>query len=131
MSDTTTIIRPSAILPEAAARAILRELEAHDVSKGGVWNASPGLWIRYDKPWDGKPMGPGTAKKLGTIGAMYGSPSRYEITVYRATLTEDAMNQGWTIDGLVDDALKWGDLTLASCPRASLSSTLPDPFRKS
>lgn len=129
MTERTTVIRPSAVLPATAARLIVAELERRDVSKGGVWNASPGLWIRYDKAWDGTPSGPGTAVKLGTVGAVYGSPGRYDITIYRATLTSDADKLGWTVEQLCDDALQFGDLTLAACPRTELASPLPDPFR--
>lgn len=129
MTERTTVIRPSAVLPATAARLIVAELERRDVSKGGVWNASPGLWIRYDKAWDGDPSGPGTAVKLGTVGAIYGSPGRYDITIYRVTTTADAERLGWTVERLCDDALQFGDLTLASCPRTELVTAQPDPFR--
>ncbi len=129
MTGRTTVIRPSAVLPASAAQRILAQLERRDVSCGGVWNASPGLWIRYDKPWDGAPSGPGTAVKLGAIGAIYGSPGRYDITIYRVTTTADAERAGWTADRLCDDALQFGDLTLAGCPRIELAPPQPDPFR--
>jgi hypothetical protein len=64
---------------------VVRELERRDVALGGVWNASPGLWQRYDVPWDGVPSGPGSAKLVGSIGAVYGTPSKYDITIYRVT----------------------------------------------
>ena len=130
-SEKTTVIRPSAVLPEISARKIVAELEKRDVANGGVWNASVGLWIRYDRAWDGQPSGPGSAVKVGSIGAMYGSPGRYDITIYRASLTQEALEQGWTVDGLVDDALQYGDLTLARCPRTALiAPPEPDPFRR-
>lgn len=132
MNEKTTVIRPSAVLPEIAARRIVAELEKRDVGNGGAWNASVGLWIRYDKPWDGQPSGAGTAYKIGSIGAIYGSPGRYDITIYRASLTERALEAGWTIEALVDDALQYGDLTLERCPRTALiSPPEPDPFKRS
>lgn len=48
--DATTVIRPSAVLAAWAARDVVAELEARDVSRGGLWNASPGLWQRSDTP---------------------------------------------------------------------------------
>src|SRR3954449_12742460 len=51
--ETTRVIRPAAVLDEASARTVLSVLEAADVARGGVWNASIGLWQRYDKAWDG------------------------------------------------------------------------------
>lgn len=132
MIEKTTVIRPSAVLPEISARKILAELEKRDVGNGGMWNASVGLWIRYDKPWDGVPSGTGTAYKIGSIGAVYGTPGRYDITIYRASLTERAHDAGWSIEALVDDALQYGDLTLARCPRTPMiSPPEPDPFKSS
>lgn len=129
--ETTTVIRPSAVLGEKAARDVVQELERRDVSRGGVWNASSGLWQRYDVPWNGTPTGPGTAKLVGSIAAVYGTPSRYDITIYRVTTTEHGRSAGWSVDALCDDALQYAGLTLASCPRAALvAPPRPDPFRR-
>ena len=129
--DATTVIRPSAVLGEKAAREVVRELERRDVSRGGVWNASPGLWQRYDLPWNGVPTGPGTAQLVGSIGAVYGTPGRYDITIYRVTTTAHGRATGWEVERLCDDALQYADLTLATCPRTQLvSPPMPDPFRR-
>ena len=129
--DSTTVIRPSAVLGEKAARDVVRELERRDVSQGGVWNASPGLWQRYDVPWNGTPTGPGTARLVGSIGAVYGTPSKYDITIYRVTTTDHGREAGWTVEALCDEALQYADLTLATCPRAGLAAPpTPDPFRR-
>ncbi|MGB8652463.1 MAG: hypothetical protein WCD35_17585 [Mycobacteriales bacterium] len=130
MADLTTVIRPSAVLAEVVARQVVRELESRDVSKGGVWSANTGLWQRYDHAWDGPGGMRGTAQLVGTIGAVYGTPSKYDITIYRVTVTEYGLTKGWTVDRICDDALQYADLTLASCPRTSLTSAAPDPFRK-
>lgn len=129
--DATTVIRPSAVLGEKAAREVVRELERRDVSSGGVWNASPGLWQRYDLAWNGVPTGPGTARLVGSIGAVYGTPSKYDITIYRVVTTEHGREAGWTVESLCDDALQYADLSLATCPRAGLAAPpTPDPFRR-
>jgi hypothetical protein len=130
MGDTTTVIRPSAVLSSKLAADVVRELESRDVSRGGVWSASPGLWQRYDVPWNGASGMHGSSRLVGTIGAVYGSPSRYDITIYRVTVTAHGASLGWTVDGLCDDALQYADLTLATCPRVSLTSTARDPFHK-
>ena len=128
---TTQVIRPAAVLPEAAARAVLLALERLDVARGGPWNASPGVWQRYDRPWDGPAGGPGAARLVGTVAAVYGTPSRYEITIYRATVTDHGLAVGWTVEALCDDALQHAGLTLAGCPRAALvSPPVPDPFHR-
>ena len=129
--DATTVIRPSAVLAEKAARVVIAELERRDVSKGGVWNATPGLWQRYDQPWDGPLNGPGGAKLVGSIAAVYGTPGKYDITIYRVTTTDHGRASGWNVEKLCDDALQHAGLTLATCPRAGLAAPpTPDPFRR-
>jgi hypothetical protein len=130
MGDTTTVIRPSAVLSEHLATKIIKELELRDVSVGGVWSASVGLWQRYDKPWDGPGGTHGTAQLVGTIGAVYGTPNKYDITIYRVTVTEYGQKKGWNVESLTDDALKYVDLALATCPRTSLAAAAKDPFYK-
>lgn len=129
--EATTVIRPSAVLDEKSARAVLSELEYRDVSRGGVWSASTGVWQRFDVPWDGVGGTRGSAQLVGTVAAVYGTPSKYDITIYRATTTAHGRANGWDVDRLCDDALQFAGLTLASCPRAELvSPPLPDPFRR-
>lgn len=129
--DATTVIRPSAVLGEKAAQQVVRELERRDVSRGGVWNASPGLWQRYDLPWNGHPTGSGSSRLVGSVAAVYGTPSKYDITIYRVTTTEHGRDAGWTVEALCDDALQYARLSLATCPRADLARPpTPDPFRR-
>jgi hypothetical protein len=129
--EATTVIRPSAVLGETAARSVLAELEGRDVSRGGVWSASSGLWQRYDEPWNGAGGTRGTAQLVGTIAAVYGTPNKYDITIYRVTTTDHGRAGGWTVERLCDDALQYADLTLATCPRADLAAPpAPDPFRR-
>jgi hypothetical protein len=109
---------------------MVEELTNQDVGKGGVWSVLPGLWQRFDKPWDGVAGMTGSSKLIGTIGSAYGSPTRYEITLYRVTLTAHGADLGWTIASLCDDALGYAGLTLANCPRANLSRPPDhDPFK--
>lgn len=129
--DAATVIRPSAVLGEHAARMVLAELENRDVSRGGVWSASSGVWQRYDTAWNGVGGTRGTSQLVGTVAAVYGTPSKYDITIYRVTTTEHGRAQGWTVERLCDDALQYADLTLATCPRAALVlPPTPDPFRR-
>lgn len=123
-------IRPAAILPVDAAAKIVSSLEELDVSRAGVWNATAGVWQRYDQPWDGPAGSRGNAQLVGTIAVIYDRPRRNEITVYKATLTAAGRLQGWTTDKICDDALAYADLSLKSCPRDTLTQPpAPDPFR--
>jgi len=128
--EQTTVIRPSALLKDKEAHRVLLALEERDVSRGGVWSATAGLWQRYDQAWDGEAGSRGGAQLVGTIGVVYGTPSKYDITIFRATVTEHGAEAGWTVDRLCDDALQFADLTLASCPRTALMSPTADPFHK-
>ncbi len=122
----TEIIRPAAIVPEQATRAILVELALRDINNGGLWSADPARWARYDMPWR-TPEDPGGARLIGTIQIAYGTPTRYEITIYCATITAHASHLGWTVVSLCDAALSLGGMTLESCPRAQLPRP-PKPF---
>lgn len=121
------VIRPAAIVPEESARAMIVELALLDVQNGGVWQSEPTLWSRYDRPWQGYGL-PGGAELIGTIQVAYGTPTKYEITIYRVTVTRFGAESGWTVTSLCDEALSFGDLDLAACPRAMLGAP-PKPFR--
>jgi hypothetical protein len=121
------VIRPAAIVPEDAARAVLVELALRDVQNGGVWQSEPTRWSRYDRPWQGRDN-PAGAALIGTIQVAYGTPTKYEITLYRVTVTAFGTGNGWTVESLSDEALGFGGLTLEDCPRAELASP-PRPFR--
>ena len=121
------VIRPAAIVPEEAASAILIELSLRNVASGGLWLGEPSRWKRYDRPWASL-NDPAGSELIGSIQVAYGTPTKYEITIYRVTITRFGHGEGRTVDSLTDEALGFGDLTLAQCPRAQLAAT-PKPFR--
>lgn len=120
----TEIIRPAAIVPESSARDILVELALDDVRRGGRWHAEPTMWRRYDRPWDGNDPGP--SQLLGSIQVAYGTPTRFAITIYRVTITDAGTRAGYDVERLTDEALRFGCLRLADCPRAVLSAPPPE-----
>ena len=120
----TQVIRPSAVLPESAARAVLVELAMRDARQDGHWSSSPTLWQRYDRPWE-LPDEPGGAQLLGSLHVIYGAPTKYAITVYRATVTKAGAAQGFTVESLCDEALGYGGYSLVDCPRADLAPPPP------
>jgi hypothetical protein len=125
-----TIIRPSAMLSAGAAAAILRALDHDDVANGGVWSASAGLWHRYDRSWNGPSGSRGTAQLAGSIAVIYESPVRNQITIYKVMITDAGVRDGLTVDRLCDEALAHAGLTLASCPRITMTGPpLSDPFQ--
>ena len=128
MDDQVLVLRPSAVLPAWVAADVISSLEARDVAVGGVWSASVGLWQRYDKPWNGHWGAKRRAELVGAVGAVYGTPTRYDITIYRVSLTAHGRAEGWTHDALVNDALQYARVTLDQCPRAR-SSEVPAPLR--
>jgi hypothetical protein len=120
----TEVIRPAAVLPAEAARQVIVEMALHDVRGGGLWEAEPTQWRRYDRPWLSADD-PGGAQLMGTMQVAYGTPTRYEITIYRATVTQAGTMSGWTVESLCDEALDFGGYTLATCPRADLKPPPP------
>jgi hypothetical protein len=121
------VIRPAAIVPDEAARVILAALQANSVTHNGNWVATARQWSRYDRPGvghDGAPIG----ELLGWLEAIYGATTRYEVTIYRVTVTPAGTAAGWTVESLCDEPLGFGGLTLASCPRAQMQPP-PKPFR--
>lgn len=130
MSEVGVVLRPAAVLPRIEAEKVVEALADLDVGKGGVWIVNPGVWQRYDKPWDGIGGMAGTSKLVGTIGTAYGSPTRYDITLYRVTLTAHGVAEGWTVESICNDALGYAGLTLENCPRADLHHPPDhDPFK--
>ena len=127
---TTEVIRPAAVLPEEAARLVLVELALRDVRAGGMWRSEPARWRRYDGPVDPADEVSHEQRLLGTLEVAYGTPTRYEITLYRATITARGVEQGWTVERLCDEALTFGGYQLDTCPRAALSPP-PQPFHQS
>ena len=125
--SVTEVIRPAAVLSENAARAVLFELTMRDARAGGTWIAQPSSWSLYDSPWS-QSADPGDARLLGTMQVTYGMPTKYEITIYRATVTAVGTRAGWDVVSLCDAALAYAGLTLARCPRAQLAAP-PRPFR--
>lgn len=121
------VIRPAAIVPEDAVRRILVELALRDVRNGGVWQSEPQLWSLFDRPWRGADN-PAGAELIGSIQVAYGTPTKYEITIYRITVTRFGTEAGFTVETMTDAALLFGGLTLADCPRATLSNP-PEPFK--
>jgi hypothetical protein len=130
VSGQETVIRPAAVLPDRAARSILTALAGRDVAGNGVWRCTPTLWQRFDRPWNGPLGARGDAVLLGSLAVAYGTPTRHSITVYRAALTDEGLKTGWNTDALCDEAFSYAGLTLATCPRASLTAPpARDPFK--
>ena len=129
--EVTRVIRPAAVVPEASASAIMKELSLREVSRGGIWNVSSTLWQRYSGAWDGPGGTTGTAQLIGSIAVIYDRPVRHQITVYKVTITSYGASKGVTVESLTDEALRSAGLTLASCPRTELAAPPPaDPFWK-
>ena len=128
------VIRPAAVLGVGAATEILSALARYDVAAGGVWSATPGMWQRYDRPWNGPGGGRGTAQLAGSIAVIYDEPRRNEITIYRVNVTAAGVAAGWTVERLCDDALTWVGLTLGDLParrahRSTAGGSVPHSLR--
>ena len=121
------LIHPAAVIPAAAARAICAGIAAHSVYEGGLWLTEPSRWVRYDRPWAAS-REQGRTTRLGTVRITYGTPTKYEITIFQVAVTQAGSEAGVTVQSLADEALAFGGLTLAGCGRATLTAP-PKPFR--
>ena len=125
--DLDRVIRPAAVLPAHSAREILDWLARQDVTVGGCWSAAVGSIQRYSGPFNGPSGMRGTAVLLGSLHTTWDT---YDVTIYRVSITEAGAAAGMTVDRLCDEALAVTGLTLASCPRAELTSAPGrDPFK--
>jgi hypothetical protein len=126
-TDTDRVIRPSAIVPEQAARQLLAWVAVHDVTHGGVWAHDVGYFKRFSGPFDGVAGMRGSAVLLGTIHVTW---DKYDVTIFRVSITDDGAARGMTVEGLCNELLLHAGHTLATCPRADLPpAPAPDPFR--
>ncbi|HVF19531.1 MAG TPA: hypothetical protein VNA14_04740 [Mycobacteriales bacterium] len=119
-------IRPAVVLSKDTAAVALRAMQQRDVSCGGVWNATPGVWQRYDRPWTGVAGSRGTAELLGTIGVIYDKPAAGEIAFYKVTLTSAGRQLRVTEEALCDEVLGFVGLSLRTCARFDIDA-VPAP----
>ena len=47
-----------------------------------------------------------TSELIGSVQVAYGTPTRYELTIYRVTITRRGQELGWTVESLTDEALQ-------------------------
>jgi hypothetical protein len=122
------VIRPAALVPQRAALTIMAWLAEHDVTRGSFWAHDVTYIKRFSGPFDGPSGMRGSARLLGSIHIVWDT---YDVTIYRACVTDDGAASGLTVDALCDEVLGVADLTLATCPRADLApAPVPDPFRQ-
>lgn len=115
----TRVIQPAALLTEEPGRSVIVTLSSSDVRHRGFWDVATGAWTRYDRPWLSA-TARGESIPVGSIHVLYGVPSRYDITLYRVTISSHGAQLGWTVGTLCDEALRPAHLTLDTCPRAAL-----------
>jgi hypothetical protein len=122
------VIRPAAVLPDRAAREIMAWLDDVDVTRGGCWMHDVSYIKRFSGPFDGVAGMRGSAVLLGSLHITW---DKYQVTIFRANVTDDGAARGLTVDALCDEVLAVAGLTLATCPRADLvAAPAPDPFRR-
>jgi hypothetical protein len=85
------VIRPAAVVPQRAARAIMTWLQDRDVTRGGCWAHDVTYIKRFSGPFDGPSGMRGSALLLGSIHIVWDS---YDATIYRASVTDDGAATG-------------------------------------
>lgn len=122
-------VRPSIVLPDREARALLAAAEREDVSTGGVFSAGPAGVQVWSGPWDGPLGSKGSAEHLGSVDWSYDTPTRHWITVYRVMVTARGGAAGLVTADLLDRVLGLASIT-APADALRLPAAPPrDPFR--
>ena len=109
-----TEIRPSVALDMVAAHEVMTALRAQDVRRGGCWLFTASVWQRFDRPWSG-PDAPDGAQLVGSIYVSHGTPTTYDATIDRVTVTPLGQHSGWSPERICDDALSLAGLSLVDC----------------
>lgn len=122
-------VRPSLVLDESIARALLQEAARLDVSAGGRFSAGPAGVQVWSGPWDGEGGTHGSATHLGSVDWTYDTPSRNYVTIYRSMVTQAGIDKGETTESILTVVLK---LVGQSIEGPRIEQPMPparDPFR--
>jgi hypothetical protein len=122
-------VRPSLVLDESIARALLQEAARLDVSAGGRFSAGPAGVQVWSGAWDGPGGTKGSAAHLGSVDWTYDTPSRNYVTIYRSMVTQTGIDAGETTESILTTVLKLVGQTVDG-PR--IEQPMPparDPFR--
>lgn len=131
VSTNELLLRPAAVLSAEAAERVLAALAAADVSCGGVWNASHGVWQRYDRPWNGPGGMRGDAQLVGSVAVTHDQPRRGEIAIYKCSLTAHGLALHVSAEAICDEALAAAGVRIASCPREGQDAERGVPAQRS
>ncbi len=90
----SSTVRPSLVLREAQARALLDAAARADVSRGGTFSSGPTGVRLWSGPFDGTDGGPGSALMLGGVDWTYDTPNRHWVMIHRAMVTAEGLAAG-------------------------------------
>ena len=122
-------VRPSIVLPDREARALLAAAERADVSAGGTYSAGPAGVQVWSGPWNGLLGSKGSARHLGSVDWSYDTPSKHYITVYRVMVTAAGAEAGLSPADLLARVLALAGVTAPSNSLQLASPPARDPFR--
>ena len=122
-------VRPSIVLPDREARALLVAAEREDVAENGSFSAGPAGVQVWSGPWNGLLGSKGSAEHLGSVDWSYDTPTRHYITIYRVMVTARGAASGLTPGDLLTRVLALADI-VAPADAVRLAVPPPrDPFR--
>ena len=128
-AGVTRQVRPSIVLPDREARALLAAAAREDVSATGCYSAGPAGVQVWSGPWNGLLGSRGSAVHLGSVDWSYDTPSRHYITIYRVLVTAKGETAGETPEGVLARVLA---LAGVNAEGTALDLPVPparDPFR--
>ena len=122
-------VRPSIVLPDREARALLAAAARQDVSTTGCFSAGPAGVQVWSRPWNGVLGSRGNAVHLGSVDWSYDTPTRHYITIYRVMVTAKGETAGATPEDILERVLALAGVATAPDVLALPVPPARDPFR--
>lgn len=136
LTDTAVVVpalqsrlRPSLVLPESQARALLQAATEGDVSLGGQYSAGPAGVQLWSGPFDGPSGSRGSALHLGSVDWTYHTPAQHYATIYRSFVTAEGVAVGLTPELVLAAILGLASVHLDGNRLTQPLPPVRDPFR--
>lgn len=123
-------VRPALVLPERETRELLEAAARHDVARRGCFSAGPAGVQVWSGGFDGPGGGPGTAVHLGSVDWSYDTPVRHYVTIYRAMVTRQGVERGFTTTTVLSTVLGLTGIPLDGQRVQLATAPARDPFRR-
>lgn len=124
-----TQVRPSIVLPDREARALLAGADRADITRDGCFSAGPAGVQVWSGPWNGLLGTRGSAEHLGSVDWSYDTPSRHYITIYRVLVTARGTAARLSAEDVLGQVLALAGVEIPGQTAQLVVPPPRDPFR--